>query len=184
MKKIFLFNLICTILVSCEKYVTEISDVTLSGLYVVDEIDVIGNNGTTNISYHSGDIFDNQIFPQPFNHIKTNDFNINFENDGFVGDFQMVWTNKNSPFITPQWLYDSRHHANVYDGFSIYGNNSYSLGTLILNYTTNDRISHVMSFKIEKDGFESLQLLSTSSYPYGQYGTSSRFRIYLTRIHP
>jgi hypothetical protein len=171
---------------SCEKFVLETSDVTLMGLYVVDYVDVIGNNGGTDTSFHSGQVFDNTIFPPPFNRIKTNDFNINFENNGFVGNFMMIWTNKKtSPMGKPQWLYDTR--ISLYDEFSIYGNTSYNLGTLVLRYTDTSNknpVKRTMTFIIERDGFESLQLLSVNSYPYGPYGTSSRFRIYLTRIHP
>jgi hypothetical protein len=172
------------LLTGCEKYVVEKSDVTLSGLYVVDAIDIIGNNGSTDTTLNQGQIFESSIAPEPFNHIETNDFNINFESDGLWGDFEMIWTNKNNPFVTPQWLYDSRKLTNFYDGFTIYGNNQLSLGTLQLNYTTADSVSHTMSFKIEKDGFESLQLLSTGSYPFGPNGTKSYFRLYMTRIHP
>ena len=172
------------LITSCEKYVTEISDLTLMGLYVVDYVDVIGNNGGTDTSFHSGQVFDNTIFPVPFNKIKTNDFNINFENNGFEGYFMMIWTNKNNPMGKPQWLYDTRMSENPWDGFSVYGNTSYNLGALVLRYTDTSNVKRTMTFIIERDGFESLQLLSANSYPYGQFGTSSRFRIYLTRIHP
>lgn len=172
------------LLSSCERYVVEKSDVTLMGLYVVDAVDVIGNNGSTDTTLNQGQVFENSIAPEPFNYIKTNDFNICFHSTGFCGDFGIIWVNKDKPFQIPQWLYDSRKRINAYDGFSIYGNNPYSLGILQLNYTTPDSVSKTIKFTIEKDGFESLQLLSTGSYPFGPNGTKSFFRLYMTRIHP
>jgi hypothetical protein len=44
MRKLFLLLVILS-LTSCEQYVTEISDLTLSGEYVVTEVQVINSNG-------------------------------------------------------------------------------------------------------------------------------------------
>ena len=184
MKRIVGILMFLVLLSGCEKYVVEKSDVTLMGLYVVDAIDIIGNNGSTDTTLNQGQVFESDIVPEPFNYIKTNDFNICFHSTGFWGDFGIIWVNKNNPFMTPQWLYDSRNQMNAYDGFTIYGNNQSSLGILQLNYTTPDSISKTIKFVIEKDGLESLQLLSTGSYPFGPNGTKSFFRLYMTRIHP
>jgi hypothetical protein len=152
MKNLYLL-LILFLFTSCEKFVLETSDVTLMGLYVVDYVDVIGNNGGTDTSFHSGQVFDNTIFPVPFNKIKTNDFNINFENNGFEGYFMMIWTNKKTnPMGKPQWLYDTRMSKNPWDGFSIYGNTSYNLGALVLKYTDTSNVKRTMTFIIERDG--------------------------------
>lgn len=183
MRKVILLLLVF-VLTSCEKYVTEISDVTVAGLYVVSEVEVVSTNPqySTNISYHGGQIFQDNDLPQPFNYIKTNDFNIKFENNGFVGNFGLIWTNKSQPNQIPIWYYDTMYSNNG-DGFRIFGNNAYNLGYLILNYSSpNQRYN--MSFLIEKDGYESLQLLSSGTYPLGQYGENKKIRLYLTRIHP
>jgi hypothetical protein len=183
MKKLFLLLLVL-VLTSCEKYVTEISDVTLMGLYVVSEVEVISTDPqySTSNSYHGGEVFQDNDLPVPFNYIKTNYFHINFFNNGFVGNFSMIWTNRTQPGQIPIWQYDTRYSQN-YDGFRIIGNNSYNLGTIVLNYTSSNQ-RQVMTFIIEKDGYESLQLLSSGMYPLGQYGESKKLRLYLTRIHP
>ena len=185
MKKLFLLLLVL-VLTSCEKYVTEISDVTLMGLYVVSEVEVVSTDRqySTDSSYRGGKIFKDNDLPQPFNFIKTNDFHINFFNNGFVGNFGLIWTNQ-SPQSgqIPIWQYDTRYSQN-YDGFKIVGNNAYNLGAIILNYTLSSNQHNVMTFIIEKDGYESLQLLSSGTYPLGKYGESKKLRLYLTRIHP
>jgi hypothetical protein len=181
-KLIFLF--IPLLLTSCEKYVTEISDVTLMGLYVVSEVEVVSTapQYSTDTSYHGGEIFRDNDLPEPFNYIKTNGFHINFENNGFVGNFGLIWTNQTEYYKMPIWLYDTRY-SNGNEGFKIFGNNSYNLGSLILNYSSSNK-RYNMNFVIEKDGYESLQLLSSGAYPLGQYGESKKLRLYLTRIRP
>lgn len=185
MKKIILILSVCLSLLSCEQYVTEISDVTLMGLYVVNEVEVVSTDPqySTYTSYHGGQIFQDNDLPQPFNYIKTNDFHIKFENNGFVGNFGMIWTNQSQPNQIPIWYYDTMLSNDISDGFRIFGNNSYNLGYLILNYSSpNQRYN--MTFLIEKDGYESLQLLSSGTFPLGQNGEKKQLRLYLTRIHP
>jgi hypothetical protein len=183
MRKLFLL-LVVLVCVSCEHYVTEIRDLTLSGLYVVSEVEVVSTDPqySTNTSYRGGQVFQDNDLPVPFNYIKTNDFNINFENNGFNGDFGLIWTNKNQPSSIPIWLYDTRYTD--LDGFRVFNNNAYNLGYIILQYRTPNNQPITMTFQIEKDGFESLQLLSSGTYPIGQYGESKKLRLYLTRIHP
>ena len=184
MKKIILILSICLSLLSCEQYVTEISDVTLMGLYVVREVEVVSTDPqySTYTSYHGGQIFQDNDLPEPFNYIRTNDFNISFENTGFVGDFGIIWTNKNNPQEIPIWAYDTRISSNEY--FKVIGNNAYDLGYLKLHYRSLQGNPITMIFKIEKDGYESLQLLSSGTFPFGQNGEKKQLRLYLTRIHP
>lgn len=183
MRKLFLL-LVVLVLTSCEHYVTEISDLTLSGLYVVSEVEVVSTDPqySTNTSYRGGQVFQDNDLPVPFNRIKTNDFNINFENNGFNGDFGLIWTNKTQPSSIPIWLYDTRYTD--LDGFRVLNNNAYNLGYIVLQYRTSNNHPITMTFQIEKDGYESLQLLSSGTYPIGQYGESKKLRLYLTRIHP
>lgn len=183
MRGIILF-LLGLFLTSCEQYVVEISDVTVAGLYVVSEVEVVSTNPqySTDTSYHGGQVFQDNDLPIPFNHIKTNNFHINFFNNGFAGNFGLIWSNQNQPSQVPIWQYDTRN-SQLYDGFKIVGNTPYNLGAIVFNYTTQNGPS-VMTFVIEKDGYESLQLLSSGAYPLGQYGESKKIRLYLTRIHP
>jgi hypothetical protein len=79
MRRIVGILIFLVLLSGCEKYVTEISNVTLSGLYVVDWVTVVGDDGNdTILHYENGETFTDSNLYAPFNEIKTNDFNINF----------------------------------------------------------------------------------------------------------
>jgi hypothetical protein len=165
------------LLSGCERYVVEISDVTLSGMYVVDWVTVVEDKGNDTVSfYENGEVFTDSNLYEPFDTIKTNDFNINFESSSFLGEFEMIWLDKpNTPI---NWKYDSR--KSNYSYFEITNNTSYSYGYLRLNYGQHGNNSiKTMVFKIEEDGFEHLKLLST---PYGPY--NRQIRLYLTRVGP
>ena len=181
MKRIVGILMFLVLLSGCEKYVVEISDVTLSGLYVVDWVAVVGDEGNdTILVYENGQTFTdtNLNEHEPFNEIKTNDFNINFESSSFVGDFEMTWLNK--PTKPINWKYDTRKSNDEY--FEIVGNTSIGYGYLRLHYRRpGDNSVRTMVFKIEEDGFEHLKLLST---PYGPSFDSRQIRLYLTRINP
>ena len=178
MKRILGLLMFLVLLSGCEKYVVEISNVTLSGLYVVDWVTVVGSEGNdTILHYENGEIFTdtNLNSYKPFNEIETNEFNINFESSSFIGDFEMIWLDK--PVKPINWKYDTRDSD---DAFFKINNTAYSYGTLRLNYfQPGDKSITTMIFKIEEDGFEHLKLLSS---PYGP--DNRRIRLYLTRIAP
>jgi len=179
MRRIVGILMFLVLLSGCEKYVTEISNVTLSGLYVVDWVTVVGDEGKDTIShYENGETFtdSNLNLYAPFNEINTNDFNINFESSSFTGDFEIIWLNKPNKPINKK--YDTRNSNDAY--FNITNNTSYGYGYLRLNYyQPGSKSITTMIFKIEEDGFEHLKLLST---PYGPY--DKQIRLYLTRIEP
>jgi len=145
-------------------------------MYVVDWVTVVGDNSTDTIQ--NGEVFtDSDLYKhEPFDTIKTKDFNINFESSSFSGKFKMIWLNKpNTPI---NWKYDSKEPN--YAFFEIKKNTSYSYGYLILNYTKPiDGSKKTMIFEIEEDGHEHLKLLSS---PYGL--NNRQIRLYLTRIAP
>jgi hypothetical protein len=179
MKRIIGFLIFLVLLTGCEKYVVEISNVTLSGLYVVDWVTIVGDEGNDTImTYQNGETFIDSNLHAPFNNIETNEFNINFETSSFSGDFEMIWLNK--PVKPINWKYDTRQSYDEY--FEIRNNTSYSYGYLYLHYKQpNDSSVNTMIFKIEEDGHEHLKLLSS---PYGPSFESRQIRLYLTRIHP
>ena len=174
MKRIVGVLMFLILLSGCERYVVEISDVTLSGMYVVDWVTVVGDNSTDTIQ--NGEVFTDSDLYEPFDTIKTNDFNINFESSSFSGEFEMIWLDKpNTPI---NWKYDSR--KSNYSYFEITNNTSYSYVYLRLHYGQPDNNSiTTMVFKIEEDGYEHLKLLSS---PYGL--NNRQIRLYLTRIGP
>lgn len=181
MKRIVGILMFLVLITGCEKYVTEISNVTLSGLYVVDWVCVVGDEGNDTISfYENGQIFTDTNLHAPFDVIETNDFNINFESSSFIGDFEMIWLDKPSKPIN--WKYDTRKSKNDYVGFEIKNNFSYDYGNLYLRYEEPGGSSVItMIFKIEEDGHEHLKLISS---PYGPDFNSRQIRLHLKRIYP
>ncbi len=173
MKKL-LFCLSLITLLSCEKYVTEISDLTLSGRYVVSQVDVINSDGN-NRTFIGGEVYSGN-YPHPFNNIPINNFYILFDGNGFIGFFKL---DRLHPFTADRWTYGNNKDL----FFNVYGNNSYSHGYLVLTYKPNGSASNkTITFRIEEDGFESLILLSTGIYKND--GTKSQIRLYLHREHP
>ena len=58
MKRIVGVLMFLILLSGCEMYVVEISDVTLSGMYVVDWVTVVEDKGNDTISfYENGEVF-------------------------------------------------------------------------------------------------------------------------------
>ena len=171
-----LFFLIPFFLVSCEKYVTEISDLSLSGRYVVSQVDVINSDGN-NQSFIGGQTYVGE-YPHPFNNIQVNNFYILFDGSGFNGFFKMV---RLQPFSSNLWLYGNDQDL----FFSVYGNTSYSYGYLVLTYTPiSSTTKKTLTFRIEEDGLEHLKLLSTGINTNGGLGPKSQIRLYLQREHP
>ena len=80
MKKLYLI-LVLFLLTSCEKFVVETSDVTLSGKYVVSKLDITSVDQNTNRDslYTIGDVYVNPILPDPIDSIVINRFYIHFD---------------------------------------------------------------------------------------------------------
>ena len=80
MGKIYLI-LVLFLLTSCEKFVVETSDVTLSGKYVVSKLDVtnVDQNETRDSLYTIGNVYVNPILPDPIDSIVINRFYIHFD---------------------------------------------------------------------------------------------------------
>ena len=74
MKRIILLTLL--LFTSCQLYVTEVKDVTLSGKYVVSKLEItnVDQNQTKDESYLLGSTYKNSKLPDPFNNIKINNF--------------------------------------------------------------------------------------------------------------
>ena len=75
MKKYLLQILLC--LTSCEKFVLNNSDITLSGKYVVSKLDItsVDQNQYRDSLYIIGTTYKNPLIPSPFDSIKINNGN-------------------------------------------------------------------------------------------------------------
>ena len=80
MKKLYFIFLIL-LFTSCEKFVLETSDVTLSGKYVVSKLDItnVDQNQTRDSLYTLGDVYVNSLIPDPLDSIEINRFYIHFD---------------------------------------------------------------------------------------------------------
>jgi hypothetical protein len=79
------------------------------------------------------------------------------------------------------WQYGSSPNEIFY---RILSNNSYNSGFLQFDYVTLDGSARTLTFLIEDDGFESLQLRSAGSWFKGVFGEKQVMTLYLTRVGP
>jgi hypothetical protein len=173
MKKLCLLLLIL-VLTSCEKYVTEISDLTISGRYVVYQVDVIYSDSQSQ-TFIGGQTYVGQL-PHPFDNIQINNFYMLFDGAGFTGFYKLV---RLQPFQSNLWLYGNNKDL----FYQVSGNNGYNLGNLVLTYKPiGSEIFKTMIFKIEEDGYEHLKLLHSGIY--NNQGNKTQIRLYLHREHP
>jgi hypothetical protein len=170
--------LILLLFTSCEKFVVETSDVTLSGKYVVSKIDItnVDQNQTRDSLYLVGDTFVNHSIPDPLDSMVVNRFYLHF-------DYSTVRMNELG--VTPTgadiWEYGSSPNEIFY---RILSNYSYSNGFLQFDYVTKDGSSRTLTFLIEDDGLESLQLKSSGAWFKGKFGQKQVMTLYLTRVGP
>jgi hypothetical protein len=177
MGKIYLI-LVLFLLTSCEKFVVETSDVTLSGKYVVSKLDITSVDQNTNRDslYIVGSTYVNSVLPDPIDSIVINRFYLHF-------DYSTVRMNELgvSPTGTDIWQYGSSPNEIFY---RILSNNSYNNGFLQFDYVTVDGSARTLTFLIEDDGFESLQLKSVGAWFKGKFGEKQVMTLYLTRVGP
>jgi len=167
------------LLTSCEKFVLETSDVTLSGKYVVSKLDITNadQNQTRDSLYTVGDVYVNHLLPDPFDSLVVNRFYMHL-------DYSTLRMNELgvSPTGTDIWEYGLAPNEIFY---RILGNNSYNNGILQFDYKTRDGSWRTMTFLIEDDGFQSLQLKSSGAWFKGKFGELQYMTLYLTRdLHP
>lgn len=178
MKKLILLLSFCFLLFSCESYVTERSDVTLSGKYVVSKLEItnVDQNQTRDSLYLLGSTYQNPVLPKPFDSISINHYYIHMDYAsirmkllGVTQWGQDVWGYGNSP-------------NEIF--YRVFNNNSYDSGYLQFDYITEDGSSRRITFHIENDGYESLQLKSSGGWFNGKYGEKQVMTMSLTRVGP
>lgn len=177
MKKL-IFLLASLLLVSCEKFLTEIPTLTLSGKYVVSKLDItnVDQNETRDSLYLSGTNYSNRLLPKPFDSIPINRFYIHL-------DYSTVRMKLLG--VTPDgrdiWKYGSSPNEIFYNTF---GGTRYNNGYMQFNYITDDGSSRLITFLIEDDGTESLQLKSSGAWFNGKFGQKQVMTLTLTRVGP
>jgi hypothetical protein len=176
MKKIILIILL--FLTSCQFYVTEIKDVTLSGKYVVSKLEItnVDQNQIRDEIYLIGDTYVNNNLPHPFNNIKINNFYIHFDYSTVRMDLRGV--TKSGEDI---WGYGVSPNEIFYKTF---GTTPFHSGYLQYNYTSKNGGHVSMTFIIEDDGMETLQIKSSGAWFDGKFGQKQVMTMLLTRVGP
>lgn len=174
----FVLGLLFT-LSSCEKYVVEKSDITLSGKYVVSKLEItsVDQNTSHDSLYTIGSSYVNDALPDPFDSISINHFYIHLTYSEIRLNLLGVQQNSGQD----EWQYGSSPNEIFY---RVLGNNSYNNGFIQFDYVTNDGSSRRITFLIEDDGFESLQLKSEGAWFQGKYGEKQVMTLGLTRVGP
>ncbi len=164
--------------ISCERYITGLPTLSLSGKYVVSKVDItnVDQNETRDSLYLSGTKYLNSRLPKPFDSITINRFYIHLDystirmvNLGVTPDGRDVWKYGNSPDVI---------------FYNTFGGTGYYNGYLQFNYITDDGSSRLITFLIEDDGAESLQLKSSGAWFNGKFGQKQVMTLSLIRVGP
>lgn len=176
MKKLIL--LLSLILTSCEQYVTEIKDVTLSGKYVISKLEItnVDQNQTRDSLYLVGTSYVNRNLPHPFDSIRINHSYIHF--DYATVRMKLLGVSNAGQDI---WQYGNSPNEIFYRAF---GRTPYHAGYLQYDYTSQSGSHPQVTFLIEDDGLESLQLKSSGAWFNGKLGQKQVMTLSLTRVGP
>ena len=175
MKKTIL--LILLLFTSCQLYVTEVKDVTLSGKYVVSKLEVttVDQGQPKNKIYLIGDTYLNDDLGHPFNKIPINNFYIHFD----YSTVRMDWTRTESG--RDIWGYGMSPNYIFYENF---GRTPFHSGYIQFDYMSKNGSYKSFRFIIEDDGLETLQLRSFEAWPNSQSGGKEVITMLLTRVGP
>ena len=164
-------------LTSCERYALPISDLTLSGKYKLALLDVtaVDQNITRDSLYRPGTTYLNPLLPPPFDSILINRFYIHM--DYSTIRMNLIGTNPNGMDV---WEYGNAPDLIFY---RVLNNNTYNHGYLQFEYKVNTKV-FLLTFHIEEDGVESLQLQSSGQWAKGELGEKQVLTFVWTRVGP
>lgn len=172
MKNLVIISLL--FLTSCRVYVLENSDLTLSGKYVLSRLEVtsVDQNMTRDSIYTVGTTYINNNLAHPFDTMKINRFymyftyaTLGFNLLGRTPDGRDIW-----------------EFRNIF--YNVWFNTSFFSGYLQYDYIPPDGGSRRMTFIIEKDGLEFLQLKSSGDWTQGPNGEKQVLTMFLSRVGP
>lgn len=179
MRRIVGILMFLVLLSGCEKYVVEKSDITLSGKYVISKIHItnVDQNQTTDSLYLLGSTYVNHKLPKPFDSLVIDNFYLHMDYSTMRINLLGVNTIGGSDI----WEYGN-HPDEIF--YKVLGNNSYNNGFLQFTYVTSTGNAATMTFLIEDDGFESLQLKSSGAWFESEMGQKQVMTLGLTRVGP
>ena len=183
MNKLISFLIITFFFISCEKYTTNVSDLTLSGKYVVSKMTIITTSHAImkDSTYLSNAIFQDSMLPHPFNYIKVNDFYIHFD----YASIRMNWWKRTTTgSLRDMWQYGESPDEIFYNRLP-YSYNAYDLGKIQFDYKPfNEKAYRRITLHVDSDLPESLQLSGLDFAPYGKNGPEYKIIFSLTRTGP
>lgn len=169
--------LLSLFLVSCERYVLPISDLTLSGKYKLALLDVtsVDQNTSRDSLYKPGSVYLNPNLPAPFDSLVINRFYIHL--DYSTIRMNLLGVNPNGNDV---WQFGNPPN---YIFYRVLNNTAYNHGYLQFDYRVNDKVKN-LTFHIEEDGVESLQLQSVGQWVIGELGEKQVLTFVWTRVGP
>lgn len=170
-------------LFGCEKFVTEVSDLTLSGKYKVSKLQVIQTANPTlkDTTYLNNQLFVNQNLPDPFDSIRINDFYIHFT----YSNVMIGWVGNNPNTGREVWKYGQGLNELIFYHRIPWTYDAYSLGKIQFEYKPINRGTIVpVILQVDSDLFESLQLSGLEFSPAGANGSRYRLVFTLSRVGP
>ena len=161
---------------SCEMYVTEKKTVTLSGKYVISKVRVqsADQNMSSDTNYLTMDMV-HTVMPYPFDTFMVDDLFIHFDYsqvmlnlDGVQAGGRDVW--EIGPY--KYWIFNSTPY---YSGDLQFSYEYFKGGQLH---------KPTLTFSIEDDGLEHIQLKSKGVWPSKEFGEQVIITFFLMRVGP
>lgn len=179
-KYLFLFIVFFT---SCEKYVTEVSDLTMSGKYKVSKLQVIQISNPTgkDSTYISNQVFIDRSLPDPFDTIRVNDFYLHFT----YSNVMIGWLGNDRYTGAEIWKYGQRRDEQIFYNRVPWTFDAYSFGKIQFHYIPQNKgVVFPVTLQVDSDLLETLQLSGFEFAPAGPNGTRYRLVFTLTRVGP
>jgi len=183
MKKLIYFLIVPFLFISCEKYTTGTTELTLSGKYVVSKLTIITTSHAfqKDSVYLSNAIFKDPFLPHPFSYIKVNDFYMDFD----YSTIRLNWVMRTTTgLLRDRWQYGESPKEIFYNRVP-YSYDDYDLGKIQFDYSPlNDNSYRKITFHVDSDLPEGIQLSGMDFAPYGKNGPEYKMILSLTRTGP
>jgi hypothetical protein len=155
---------------SCEKFVTECATATLSGKYVISKVRIqsVKQNTTKDSTLYTGDLCVTHM-PAPFDSFYVDEFKLHMDYSSISFPFYGIVNDRDS-YTTTTF-------------YSICNCTPYYVGDLRFNYTYKN-VTTTLTFFIEDDGLEHIQIKTKGVWPYSQWGEDVMYTFFLTRTGP
>jgi hypothetical protein len=179
MKKL-LFCLSLFTLISCEKYVTEISTITLSGKYLLQKVSIVQIENPTDSmrNFDVGGMVINRFLPDPFDSLKIGGFYMYFNYSTLKMNLLPKRPNEDKDI----WEYGMSPYDDIFYHRVPYSFDAYTFGKIYFEYKPKDEKSYrKIILNIDSDLTESLQLSGLDFSPYGKNGPKYRYILHLKR---